>query len=495
MEEELLLKMENISKHFPGVQALSEVNLEVYKSEILALVGENGAGKSTLMKILTGVYPKDEGTIFFKGRKIEPQNPRHAQELGISIIHQEFNLAPNLDIATNIFLGNEPKKGRFIKTFDYHKAYVEAKRLLDLLGLNISPNTLVKELTVAQQQIVEIAKALAIKSELIIMDEPTSALAGKEVENLFNIMKRLKSEGISIIFITHRLEEVFQIADRIIVLRDGKRVGELPGQREKFNEVIRLMVGRDVIVIPKPETSRDEVVLEVKNLSSKFVKDISFSLKRGEVLGIAGLVGAGRTEIVRAIFGADPKTSGEIFLEGKKLEIRSPKDVVRAGIGLVPEDRKLQGLILNMAVYENVTLTILPTLFSNGLLKSEKEFAVTKEYVDKLGIKTSNFSQKVNTLSGGNQQKVILAKWLALKPKVLILDEPTRGIDVGAKAEIHSLIGEMAKEGIGIILISSELPEILALSDRILVISKGRITAEINKKDASQEKIMQYAIL
>lgn len=495
MDQEIILKMENISKSFPGVQALSEVNLEVYKGEILALVGENGAGKSTLMKILTGVYQKDKGKIIFKGREINPQNPHEAQKLGISIIYQEFNLAPNLDIATNIFLGNEPKKGKLVKIFDYGKAYKESMKLLNMLGLEISPDTLVKDLTVAQQQMVEIAKALAQKAELIIMDEPTSALAGKEVQKLFEIMRKLKEEEISIIFITHRLEEVFEIADRIVVLRDGKRVGELPAIKEKYNEVIKMMVGREVRVTPKPSTKQDDIILEVKNLSSKKIKNISFSLRKGEVLGIAGLVGAGRTEIIRAIFGADPKTSGEIYLEGKKVEIQSPKDAVKLGIGLVPEDRKLQGLILNMAVYENISLPSLKFLFPNGILKSNIEFKLAQNFIEKLQIRTPSIFQKVVNLSGGNQQKVVLSKWLALKPKILILDEPTRGIDVGAKAEIHKLIADMAKEGIGIILISSELPEILALSDRILVVSKGKITAEISKEEASQEKIMQYAII
>lgn len=495
MNQDLLLKMEKISKSFPGVKALDQVDLEVYKGEILALVGENGAGKSTLMKILTGVYQKDEGRILLKGKEINPQNPHEAQKLGISIIYQEFNLAPNLDIATNIFLGNEPKKGKIIKIFDYKKAYEESLKLLDLLGLNLPPDTLVKDLTVAEQQMVEIAKALAQKSELIIMDEPTSALAGREVRKLFEIMRKLKSENISIIFITHRLEEVFEIADRIVVLRDGKRVGELPAQRDKYDDVIRMMVGREVRVIPKPSTKTEEIILEVRNLSSKKIKNISFQLRKGEVLGIAGLVGAGRTEIIRAIFGADPIISGEIYLEGKRIEIKSPKDAVRHKIGLVPEDRKLQGLILDMAVYENTSLPSLRYLFPNGIIKRKTEYDLAEYFVKKLQIKTPSIFQKVINLSGGNQQKVVLSKWLALKPKILILDEPTRGIDVGAKAEIHRLIGEMAQEGIGIILISSELPEILALSDRILVVSKGRITAEISKEEATQEKIMQYAII
>lgn len=495
MNQELILKMEKISKSFPGVQALSDVDLEVFKGEILALVGENGAGKSTLMKILTGVYQKDKGRIIFKGKEINPQNPHEAQQLGISIIYQEFNLAPNLDIATNIFLGNEPRKGKIIKLFDYHKAFQESYKLLNLLTLNLSPDTLVKDLTVAQQQMVEIAKALARKSELIIMDEPTSALAGKEVQKLFEIMKKLKEERISIIFITHRLEEVFEIADRIIVLRDGKRVGELPAQKDKYDEVIKMMVGREVRVAPKPPTKQDTIILEVKNLSSKKIKNISFYLKKGEVLGIAGLVGSGRTEIIRAIFGADPKIYGEIYLDGKKVEINSPKDAIKLGIGLVPEDRKLQGLILNMAVFENISLASLKYLFPNGIIKSALEYTLAQKFVEKLQIKTPSIFQKVVNLSGGNQQKVVLAKWLALRPKILILDEPTRGIDVGAKTEIHKLIGEMAKEGIGIILISSELPEILALSDRILVVSKGRITAELTKEEATQEKIMQYAII
>lgn len=458
-------------------------------------MGENGAGKSTLMKILTGVYNKDEGKIIFKGKEIEPKNPNHAQKLGISMIYQEFNLVPNLDIATNIFLGNEPRKGKFLKVFDIKKAFKESERLLEMVGLNISPDTLVKDLTVAQQQMVEIAKALALKSELIIMDEPTSALAGKEVTKLFEIMRKLKNDGISVIFITHRLEEVFQIADRIVVLRDGQRVGELTCEENKIDEVIRLMVGRSIRVSSRIDSSADNIILEVKNLSSHAIKNVSFYLRKGEILGIAGLVGSGRTEIVRALFGADTKISGEIYLDGKKVEINSPKDAVRLGIGLVPEDRKLQGLILNMTLHENLSLPSIPFIFPKGIINLKKEYKLVEEFVTRLRIRTPHIFQIVNNLSGGNQQKVVVAKWLALKPKILILDEPTRGIDVGAKAEIHNLIGELAKEGIGIILISSELPEILALSDRILVVSKGRITAELNRKDATQEKIMQYAII
>lgn len=494
MEQELLLKMEKISKAFPGVQALSEVDLEVYKGEILALVGENGAGKSTLMKILTGVFKKDEGKIIFKGKEIEARNPHHARQLGISMIYQEFSLVPNLDIATNIFLGNEPT--RKFDIFDYERAKTEAERLLKMVGLGVSPDVLVEDLMVAQQQIVEVAKALASESELIIMDEPTSALSKEESERLFGIMKKLKEEGISIIFITHRLEEVFAVADRIVVLRDGRRVGELSCEETRISEVIRLMVGRDVRVVPRVEVSSDDVVLEVRNLSRlPMIKDVSFSLKRGEVLGIAGLVGAGRTEIMRALFGADLKTSGEIFIEGEKVEIQSPNDAVKMGIGLVPEDRKFQGLILIMAVYENISLPSLPFMFSNGIINFEKEYSLAESLVERLSIRTPSIFQAVNNLSGGNQQKVVLAKWLALKPKVLILDEPTRGIDVGSKAEIHHLIDELAKEGIGVILISSELPEILALSDRILVISKGRITKELKREEADQETIMQYAII
>jgi ribose transport system ATP-binding protein len=494
MNQELLLRMEKISKAFPGVQALYKVDLDIYKGEILALVGENGAGKSTLMKILTGVYKKDEGKIIFKGKEIEPKNPHHAQSLGISMIYQEFNLVPNLDIATNIFLGQEPKK--FLNIFDSKKTKEETKRLLGMLGLDINPDIMIKDLTVAQQQLVEIAKALAFKSELIIMDEPTSALAGREVERLFEIMRKLKGEGISIIFITHRLEEVFSIADRIVVLRDGQKVGELTCEENKINDVIKLMVGREIRVIPRKKLETKDIILEVKNLSSPpLIKNISFYLKRGEVLGISGLVGSGRTEIVRALFGANPKTSGEILLEGKKVEIKTPRDAVKLGIGLVPEDRKLQGLILNMAVYENLSLPSLPFTFKNGIIKSLKEYEIVNNYVNRLKIRTPHIFEKVNNLSGGNQQKIVVAKWLALKPKILILDEPTRGIDVGAKAEVHQLIDEMARQGIGIILISSELPEILALSDRILVVSKGRITAEIYREEANQEKIMQYAII
>ncbi|ACI18539.1 sugar ABC transporter ATP-binding protein [Dictyoglomus thermophilum] len=495
---EPILRVEGISKVFPGVQALDRVDFEAYAGEVMALVGENGAGKSTLVKILSGVYKRDSGRIYFEGKRVEIQDPYHAQLMGISTIHQELMVTPNQTVAQNIFLGREIRRRGILGVLgfvDKREMERRAKELLERVGADIPPDELVKNLSVAQRQLVEIAKALSFKAKVIIMDEPTSALGPEEVEKLFEVIKQLKEQGIAIVFISHRLEEVFRIADRITILRDGKLVGYMSREEATPDKVIYLMVNRPIgDMFRKEEVVRGEPILEVKNLSSDVVKNVSFTLYKGEILGIAGLVGSGRTELVRLIFGADPKKSGEILIEGKRVEINSPEDAVKLGIGLVPEDRQNQGLILKMSLRENIGITIIKKIlkFLNFVDKI-KLTRISEDFVRRLNIKTPSVFEKVLYLSGGNQQKVVLSKWLASEPKILILDEPTRGIDVGAKAEIHAIMSQLAKSGISIIMISSEMPEVLAMSDRILVMNEGKIVAEVPRREATQEKIMAYA--
>lgn len=494
-----LLQMEKISKSFPGVKALDEVDLAVYEGEILGLVGENGAGKTTLMEILnphpapTGFYRQDSGKIFLRGSEINPRNPSDAQALGISFIHQHFNLAPNLTVAENVFLGREKRKSLII--VDKENMRSETADILGSLGVDISPDDLVGSLSVAQRQIVEIAKALSRYASLIIMDEPTSALDREETKRLFDIVKRMRSQNISIIFITHRLEEVFEIADRVAVLRDGKMIGTTSINDTDINAIIRMMVGRELTTPPKGSSETGDLILEVKDLAiNDNVDSIDLQLRSGEILGIAGMVGAGRTEMVRALFGIDKKSSGQVYLDGRNIEIRSPRDALKAGLGLVPEDRQLQGLILLMAIKENMTLPGLGKLSRWGMINKHSEIKIVNHYIDKLMIQTPSINQPVMGLSGGNQQKVVLAKWLLLEPRVLILDEPTRGIDVGAKTDVYALMSEIAEQGIGIIMISSEMPEILGMSDRIIVMADNRITGEFAREEADQEKIMNCAI-
>jgi ribose transport system ATP-binding protein len=493
------LAVKRMSKAFPGVQALDKVDFDAYAGQVTALLGENGAGKSTLMKILSGVYQADEGEIYLNGTQIQPQNPHQAQELGISIIYQEFNLTPNQNVYTNIFLGREPMQKNLLGKLgfvDGHYMSRQSDQLLTQVGARFSNDRLVRNLSVAEQQMVEIAKALSVQAKVIIMDEPSSALGKEEVQVLFNIIKDLKAQGLAIIFITHRLEEVFEIADRAIVLRDGRRVGEVKVAEATPEQIIGLMVGRalDRSSVHERVVATQEVVLEVRNLNRKgLLHGITFKLHRGEILGLAGLVGAGRTETARAIFGADRIDTGEIYIEGKLVEITSPDSAVKVGLALVPEGRQTQGLVLIQTVERNIALPNLDFLARNYFVNRGRTRQLVQKFVDKLNIRTPSLEQRVLNLSGGNQQKVVLAKWLASNPKVLILDEPTRGIDVGAKAEVYTIMNDLVRQGIGIIMISSEMPEILAISDRILVMYEGRITGELTRAEATQERIMTLA--
>jgi ABC-type sugar transport system ATPase subunit len=462
------------------------------------MVGENGAGKSTLMKILSGAYKMDSGTIKLNGKNIHVANPRHAQDLGISIIYQELTLTPNQTVATNIFLAREkgmPGPLGQLGFTSYRAMRRATEILLKRVGANFSANILVRNLSVAQQQLVEIAKALAGDAKVIIMDEPTSSLGESEVRSLMGIIRQLREQGLGIIFISHHLDEVFEIADRLVVLRDGQCVAEKPIQDASINETVSLMVGRPIeetfIRTPSPI---GQTVLEVKGLTRKgILEDINFDLKRGEILGIAGLVGSGRTELVRALFGADPITRGQILIDGKPVHLTSPAKALRVGIGFVPEDRKQHGLILPQTVQRNIMLPNLDSLSIASIVRRGQAQKQSKDFVERLNIRTPSLSQLVGHLSGGNQQKVVLAKWLASNPKILILDEPTRGIDVGAKAEVYAIMDKLASMGIGIIMVSSELLEVLQMSDRILVMREGRATAMISRQEASQELIMSYA--
>ncbi|MCC6614807.1 MAG: sugar ABC transporter ATP-binding protein [Anaerolineae bacterium] len=500
-----LIELKNISKHFPGVQALDDISLEIASGEIHGLLGENGAGKSTLIKILAGAHRPDGGTIELDGQPVHIENPHKAQELGIVTIYQEFNLVPQLTIAENVFIGREPRRGIFMS---WGQMAAQTRALTDRLGIPLDPMTLVRDLSVAEQQMVEIARALSMKSRLIIMDEPTSALSEKEVVQLFKIMRDLREQGLSMIFITHRLEEVMETCDRITVLRDGQNAGKANVSDVTVQDIIRMMVGRPVDDLYRGEHSRPtggETVLEVRNLRRKInrydphaivLHDVSLKVRRGEILGIAGLVGAGRTEIARVIFGADPIESGEIVIEGQEAQIRSPQDAIRYGIGLVPEDRKQQALFLALAVRENMSIAALPDLLMpGGFIRAREESQLIDEYQRMLNIRMASPEQHVSNLSGGNQQKVVIARWMALQPKLLIVDEPTRGIDVGAKAEVHALLHDMAAKGIAIIMISSELPEILGMSDRIVTVREGRVTGVVNREDADEETLMKLMTL
>ena len=489
-----LLEMRDISKAFPGVQALKNVCFECQKGEVHALVGENGAGKSTLIKVLAGAYTADTGAIVWDGQEVKIRGPREAEDLGISIIYQDFNLIPYLDIAQNVFLGREPLT-RF-GLIDYPKMYADTAKLLKRVGVDLDLREWVLGLRVAEQQMVEIAKALSLESKLIIMDEPTSALNGDETGRLFEIIRSLQGCGIAVVFISHRLKEIFEVADRVTVLKDGQVMGTESVANTNEGDLVRLMIGRTLDVI-FPEKGKDgrEPVLSVVGLTKEGAfKDISFELHNREILGVAGLLGSGRTALVRAIFGAEPADQGEIFLNGHRVKMTSPGDAVRNGIGLVPEDRMADGLVSCLSVRSNIVLPALEKIKRFLICRDgQKEVEIAAQLVSALNVRTPSINQEAQFLSGGNQQKVVLAKWLAAQPQVLIFDEPTRGIDVGAKSEIHHLMRKLANEGRGILMISSELPEILGMSDRILVMCEGRLTANLTAGEATEEKIMAAA--
>jgi ribose transport system ATP-binding protein len=499
---DVLLEATGIAKSFPGVRALDGVSLTVRRGRLNALLGENGAGKSTMMNILAGVFPQDSGTVTLEGKPVSFKNPREAQAAGISIIFQELNLVPDLSIAENIFIGREPLN-RF-GLVDFPRMNADAAALLKELELDADPRTLVSQLKVGAQQVVEIAKAISFNARVLILDEPTSAITEHEIEMLFRQLKRLKQNGVGLIYITHKLDELPLIADDITVFRDGKFVGAKPFSEVKRDAMIRMMVGRELAdLFPKTPAKPGEVVLRAKGISLQHperagdfaVKDVSFEVRRGEVLGIFGLMGAGRTELLQTIFGLHPKTStGEVEIEGKRVDIKSPQDAIAAKLALAPEDRKAEGVVLSLSVAHNTTLSCLPKIERMGFLQPKLERELVGGYVSRLRVKTPSIEQLIVNLSGGNQQKVVLAKWLATEPKVLLLDEPTRGIDINAKKEIYALIDELAQTGLGVVMVSSELPEILGIADRILVLCEGRKTAEFSRAEATEEKVVQAAL-
>ncbi|MBZ4645515.1 MAG: ribose transport system ATP-binding protein [Petroclostridium sp.] len=492
MYDDTVVKMENITMEFPGVKALDNVNFETRKGEVHVLLGENGAGKSTLMKILTGVYKQTSGKIFLKGQPYEIHSIKDAEEKGVSMIFQELNLVPYLSVAENIFLGREPRIGIQI---DWGKINRDAQVLLNNLGVNIDARTIVKNLTIAQQQMVEIAKALSFNPDVIIMDEPTSSLTEREIEELFKTIRDLKAKGVCIIYISHRMEELLTIGDRVTVLRDGQYVGTVNVKDTTIDQLIQMMVGRSLKEkFPKEYAPVGEESIRVCNLSQgKRLKDVSFYARKGEVVGFAGLMGAGRTELMRAIFGADPIDKGDIYIHGTKVNIKSPKDAIKCKIGFLTEDRKHQGLVLKLDVKQNITLSNLEKITKNTAISFKKEKELCEKLVNNLNIKTPSLFQKVKFLSGGNQQKVVLAKWLATQSDILIIDEPTRGIDVGAKVEIYKLMNQLTKNGATVIMVSSELPEVLGMSDRVYVMHEGKITGELTRDEATQEKILHFA--
>ncbi len=491
---EVILTMKEIDKSFSGVQALDRVNFELKKGEVHALMGENGAGKSTLMKVLTGIYKKDNGTITYEGQEIEFHNTREAQEAGIVIVHQELNMLGHLTVAQNIFINREFKKGIAI---DDKKMNAETKKLFDKLNIDIDPTATMSGLTVGKQQMCEIAKAISHDAKVIVFDEPSAALTEAEIEELFKIIRDLRERQLGIIYISHRMDEIKVITDRVTVMRDGCYVGTLITNDCTKDDIINMMVGRVIYEEPKTKSMVKPdapIVLKVENLNAgKMVRDVSFELRKGEILGLSGLMGAGRTETARAIFGADRKESGDIYVNGKKVEINSPEDAVKNGIGYLSEDRKRYGIVVQKTVTENTTMATLEKYVKGLFINKKSEREITQKHIDYLATKTPSVDQLVVNLSGGNQQKVVIAKWLVRNCDILIFDEPTRGIDVGAKNEIYKLMNKLAEEGKSIIMISSEMTEILRMSDRIIVMCEGKKTGEINIEDVSQEAIMNMA--
>ena len=492
-----LLTMQGISKRFPGVVALNNVSLEVFPGEIVALVGENGAGKSTLMKTLGGLHQPDEGTIHINGRAVTINNVNDSMQLGIGFIHQELNVFPNLDVAANVFLGREPVNGGFLRLIDRTRIEAETAVLLKRLGVNVAPRTQLSELSIAQQQMVEIAKALSLNTRLLIMDEPTSSLTLTETTRLLQVVQELRAQGVSVIYISHRLGEVTEMADRVVVLRDGANAGTLQRDEITHDKMVTLMVGRALQHVHTPKEANDHPnYLVVENLRTKRYPNnsVSFGVGKGEVLGVSGLIGAGRSEIAQAIFGVEPMLGGRILLDGNELHIKSSQEAIKHGICLIPEDRRHLGLVMDWTIQDNTTLATLTNYAKAGLIDFAAENKVAVEMSQKLRVKAPNVATKVSQLSGGNQQKVVLAKWLLQKLKVIIFDEPTRGIDIGAKSEIYELINQLAANGVAVIVISSDLEEILRISDRVAVLHEGKLTGILPRAECSEEAIMRWAV-
>jgi len=489
-----MIEMTGISKAFDGNTVLKDVQFSLQKGEIHALMGENGAGKSTLMKILTGIHAHDTGEIKLNGELVNFKNPKEAERAGIAVIHQELNILPDLTVAENLFLGNEKVYGKsgILKTKQMN---AEAKKILSALGLDEDVKTLTGELSVGKQQIIEIAKAMSSNAEVIIMDEPTAALTDREIESLFETIKGLQANGVSFVYISHRMEEIFSICDRITILRDGDFVGVKKIRDTSFDEIVQMMVGRQLGErFPARNSAIGEVKLAAQGLTRNgCFEDISFELRKGEVLGISGLMGAGRTEVVQSLFGYRKLNKGSLVLDGKPVKIKNPQQAIKLGLGYVTEDRKSEGLIVEFSVKENLSLTNFQKVSSNGILNTRNEKELYESMVERLGVRVSGPEQAAKSLSGGNQQKVVIAKWLGIEPEVLILDEPTRGVDVGAKKEIYNIINELAERGVAILMISSELPEIIGMADRVLVMHEGNLMAELSKDEMTQEKIMHYA--
>jgi ribose transport system ATP-binding protein len=489
-----LLKAEQIDKRFPGVHALDRVDFDLMPGEVHVLLGENGAGKSTLMKIFSGTLIKDSGRIFIGGKEVDLESPHHARVLGIGMVYQELSLIPSLSVAENIFLGRLPK--RSARTVHWSKLYSDAQKLFTGFGAHVNPKQRVKALGMAERQLVEIAKALSLKVRILLLDEPTSALTNEERERLFDIIRQLQKRGVGVVYVSHRLDEIPQIGQRVTVLRDGKRIGTLPVKEAQEKDLIRMMVGRELKeLFPKEKVAVGPEILKIEHLNVPGkLKDINLSLHKGEILAISGLIGAGRTELARALFGIDKIESGNIFIGGKRVSISSPWEAIELGLGFLTENR-WDGLIPRLPVAANITLSSLGQLRRLGFLRRRNEKSLSEKYIRELNIHTSGLGQKVEFLSGGNQQKVALAKWLCSRSKIMIFDEPTRGIDVGSKTEVFRLMNQLAERGVGIIMISSELPEALAMADRILVMRRGSVTAEFKRGEATQEDILRYAVI
>ena len=490
-DNEIILKVTDISKRFGGIKALREISLEVCYGEIHALVGENGAGKSTLMNILGGIIQRDSGEVFYKGQPVEFANPIESLNAGIAIIHQELAMLPSMNIIDNMFMGRMETKGGFLS---WQKMEQLTLQYLAKVGLELDPYSIVRDLSISQSQLIEIAKAVSMNASLIIMDEPNSSLSESETERLFQVIEQLKRNNTAVIYVSHKINEVLRISDRISVLRDGQYIGTVEKKDASVDSVIEMMVGRKVRVETGIPRERSNIpLLQVENLSGDRFKDVSFTLHRGEILGFAGLIGAGRSEVARAIFGDAPTQSGQILVDGKKVNFKLPKDAIEAGLAMVQEDRKVLSLFMDMPILHNISLAQLPKMAQNGFIKGREERRTADRFVEQLNIKISEVHAPVNSLSGGNQQKTVLARWLASDPRILILDEPTHGIDVGAKSEIYQLIRNLAEEGMGILLISSELPEVMAMSDRIVVMREGQVAGILEHAEITENKIMALA--